>query len=68
MIISLINILNKRGLTNEPCGAPVLIDSIEELTSSICTHCLRLDKMLVYVIECPDLKCRMLWTNPHKSL
>ena len=43
MIVSLINMLNKRGPTIEPCGTPVLIDSIEELTSSICTHCLRLD-------------------------
>ena len=43
MIISLINILNKRGPTIELCGTLVLIDSIEELTS-ICTYCLRLDK------------------------
>ena len=31
MIISLINLLNKRGPTIEPCGTPVLIDSMEGL-------------------------------------
>ena len=44
MIISLIHILNKRGPRIEPCGTPVLIDMIEELISSICTYCLRLDR------------------------
>ena len=37
MIISFINILNKRGPTIEPCGTPVLINTIEEIISSICT-------------------------------
>ena len=43
MIISFIHILNKRGPRIEPCGTPVLIDTIDELISSICTYCLRLD-------------------------
>ena len=44
MIVSLIDIFNKRGPTFEPCDTPVLIDTIEELISPICTYCLRLDR------------------------
>ena len=42
--MSVIQVLNKRGPRIEPCGTPVLIDTIEELISSICTYCLRLDR------------------------
>ena len=41
MIISLINILNKRGPTFEPCDTLVLGDTIEEFLSPICTYCLQ---------------------------
>ena len=38
LIMSLIKILNNKGPTIEPWGTPVLIDRMDDLTSSIFTY------------------------------
>ena len=44
--MSLIKILNNKDPTIEPCGTPVLINDMDDFTSSICTYCFLSERKL----------------------